>query len=216
MGGDWLNQGGFQARWMRALAGEKVFTLQGHFLMRLGVAKRAAACRMCDTPVIAGQDRVEFFVRHGWRRYKNGGSGGQIYYVHTGCMMQFLEGSQIDRHSKDQCVGCRKTFEQMNGRLPFIVSSTVMSHICDDCSKLPMYKFCSHCGLWSYKARLTRFIHDAGYLCYHCDDEMDIIGRGTSDDTVRSVKRDMVIHKKVLKGYAEAETWVNELRAVRS
>ncbi len=215
-----LRKDGFTARWRRAWESKNVFELQGQLLMRIGVAKRVSKCRMCHTPVVAGQDRVEFFLRFGFRRYRHGGSSGQIYYVHTSCMQKFLEGTETGLvHVPDQCVCCRNVIERVDGRIqgmPFVVTSTYMIYICEGCSNLPMFKMCVQCGLWSYKVRMTKFVHSSRYICHHCDDELELVGRATSEATVRSVRRDTLLLKKAQKGYAEAETWVHELGAVRS
>lgn len=210
---------GFAARWRRAWESKNFFALQGTLLMRLGVAKRVSKCRMCLGPVVAGEARVEFFLRHGWKNYAKGGSSGQVYYVHTGCMQKFLDGNQPELlHAPGECVGCHRIIERVDGYypgLPFIVSAALMSHICKDCAELPMYRMCVHCGLWSYKTRMTKLVHDPGQLCYHCDDELEVTGRGRNEATVRSVKRDGILLKKVQKGYDEAGSWISELRAAR-
>jgi hypothetical protein len=240
----------FSARWMRAVKGGRAFTLpadgRGGILVQSGVAKRVSKCHICETPIVAGERRIEFFIRYGsWRTYKSGGSSGRICYVHPDCFAKALDDSEPvvpKRRDPNRCVNCGRitkhgysVFDDDDdmllsglpsipkpvlkdpGRraLPFIASASIMTYICEDCSKQPMYRCCEHCGLWSYKRRMTAKADGTGYLCYHCDDELEIIGRLDEYVTARSMKRERDLWNRARRGYEQAEAWVNEFRTVR-
>lgn len=218
----------FTERWREACETGPVIALPSNgpqMLMRMGVAKRSARCHMCFTPIVPGEDRVEFFVRFGaFRRYmRGGGAVGQICFVHAGCIAAFLEGTGKQRRNVGRvCVHCHREIEYstssaqrgLNG-FPFIVSATIMSYICLDCYLQPMYQGCVQCGMWSYRHRMTSLLTNDGFLCYHCDDELEVVGRTKELTTVRSHKRDKLLSKTIKRSYEQAETWVSQLRAVR-
>lgn len=223
----------FGERVRDALSGDRpaLSLVHGRLVITHGVGKRSSTCRICMLPIVKGP-RIEIYSRHPmFHKFANGGgSAGSIHFVHYACMQRFIDADATTnswRDSLSHCFCCGsvldKNPETGRPRRVNFLSLTDRSAvpICDSCATQPShFQRCWGCSRLFYPERLSLIVDGLDayksdgplYLCAHCDGDETL----RQVVTLRSIRRDKLLRRKVQRQYDETQAWVNQLGAVHA